>query len=37
MNKTNQLSNLKEEIREFATERDWDQFHSLKNLSIAMP
>jgi len=36
MNETNRLSNLTEEIREFAAERDWDQFHSLKNLSMAM-
>lgn len=27
---------LKEQIRQFAEERDWDQFHSPKNLSMAL-
>lgn len=27
---------LKELLREFAAERDWDQFHSPKNLSMAL-
>ena len=27
---------LKERLREFAEERDWDQFHSPKNLSMAL-
>ena len=27
---------LKEQIRKFAAERDWDQFHSPKNLSMAL-
>jgi dCTP diphosphatase len=31
-----QLSTLRDAIREFVTERDWDQFHSPKNLSSAL-
>lgn len=27
---------LKEEVRQFVAERDWDQFHSPKNLSMAL-
>lgn len=27
---------LKVRLRQFATERDWDQFHSPKNLSMAL-
>lgn len=27
---------LKDRIRQFANERDWDQFHSPKNLSMAL-
>lgn len=30
------LLNLTELLREFAKERDWDQFHSPKNLAMAM-
>lgn len=30
------LQQLREQLREFATERDWDQFHSPKNLSMAL-
>jgi dCTP diphosphatase len=30
------LDNLKTRLREFAKERDWDQFHSPKNLSMAL-
>ena len=30
------LDNLKTRLREFAEERDWDQFHSPKNLSMAL-
>ena len=30
------LHALTEEIRTFARERDWDQFHSPKNLSMAL-
>ena len=36
MSDTNQLSNLVEEFRKFAAERDWEQFYILKNLSMAM-
>jgi len=30
------LEQLREALREFATERDWDQFHSPKNLAMAL-
>jgi len=30
------LEELKKRIQQFATERDWDQFHSPKNLTMAM-
>jgi NTP pyrophosphatase (non-canonical NTP hydrolase) len=30
------LEQLRERLRQFATERDWDQFHSPKNLSMAL-
>lgn len=30
------LESLKIELQEFADERDWDQFHSPKNLSMAL-
>lgn len=30
------LENLNNEIEKFAKERDWDQFHSVKNLSMAL-
>jgi len=30
------LEQLKEELQLFAAERDWDQFHSPKNLSMAL-
>ena len=30
------FQDLKERLREFAEERDWDQFHSPKNLSMAL-
>ena len=34
---TNQnLDELKQRIRDFAKARDWDQFHSPKNLSMAL-
>ena len=32
----NDYQELKERLREFAEERDWDQFHSPKNLSMAL-
>ena len=31
-----QLEDLKERIRRFADERDWDQFHTPKNLAMAL-
>jgi dCTP diphosphatase len=30
------LENIKQQLREFAKERDWDQFHSPKNLAMAL-
>ena len=30
------LEDLKERIRRFADERDWDQFHTPKNLAMAL-
>jgi NTP pyrophosphatase (non-canonical NTP hydrolase) len=30
------IDKLRITLREFATERDWDQFHSPKNLSMAL-
>ncbi len=32
----NELDSIKERLREFAKERDWDQFHSPKNFSMAL-
>ena len=32
----NELDQLKLKLRQFADERDWDQFHSPKNLSMAL-
>lgn len=31
-----QLLDLKERLRQFAGERDWDQYHSPKNLAMAL-
>ena len=31
-----EISALKEKLRKFANDRDWDQFHSPKNLSMAL-
>jgi dCTP diphosphatase len=33
---TPSLESLKRELRQFAAERDWDQFHSPKNLASAL-
>lgn len=33
---SNPLEVLQQRLREFARERDWDQFHSPKNLSMAL-
>ena len=30
------ISSLQDELAQFASERDWDQFHSPKNLSMAL-
>jgi NTP pyrophosphatase (non-canonical NTP hydrolase) len=35
-NGSEQLTTLRDEIRTFVAERDWDQFHSPKNLSSAL-
>lgn len=32
----NELDGLRETLRQFAAERDWDQFHSPKNLASAL-
>ena len=32
----NELEALRDRLRTFAQERDWDQFHSPKNLSMAL-
>jgi len=32
----NELEELRTRIRKFADERDWNQFHSPKNLSMAL-
>ena len=31
-----ELEKLRDELREFAAARDWDQFHSPKNLAMAL-
>lgn len=31
-----ELEGLREQLRKFAAERDWDQFHSPKNLAMAL-
>jgi dCTP diphosphatase len=33
---TSPLTTLAQRLRDFATERDWDQFHSPKNLAMAL-
>ncbi len=33
---TDELKQLKQRLRDFAKARDWDQFHSPKNLSMAL-
>jgi len=32
----NELDLLKQRLRDFASQRDWEQFHSPKNLSMAL-
>jgi len=34
--KTSSLTQLQQQLREFARERDWEQFHSPKNLCMAL-
>ena len=34
--RTDALVELRDALRQFAAERDWDQFHSPKNLAIAL-
>ena len=36
LNPADGLLNLRDELRRFAAERDWDQFHSPKNIAIAL-
>lgn len=36
MSQTIDLDQLLAKIRQFSTERDWDQFHSIKNLAMAL-
>ncbi len=36
MNLNKSLESVQEIVAEFAKERDWDQFHSIKNLSMAL-
>ncbi|HEY9199927.1 MAG TPA: nucleotide pyrophosphohydrolase [Gammaproteobacteria bacterium] len=36
MNPPDSLENLRTRLAEFAAARDWDQFHSPKNLSMAL-
>jgi dCTP diphosphatase len=33
---THELTGLRDSLRQFAAERDWDQFHSPKNLAMAL-
>ena len=33
---TNSLAELAQRLRQFAADRDWDQFHSPKNLAMAL-
>ena len=35
-NTVESLEQIKTRLREFAAERDWDQFHSPKNLAMAL-
>ncbi|HZW26645.1 MAG TPA: nucleotide pyrophosphohydrolase [Gallionella sp.] len=36
MNEPSDLAMLRDRLRAFAAERDWEQFHSPKNLSMAL-
>jgi dCTP diphosphatase len=35
-NPINSIESLRDRLREFAKERDWDQYHTPKNLSMAL-
>src|ERR1039457_2623800 len=35
-NRINSLESLRHRLRDFARERDWDQYHTPKNLSMAL-
>ena len=35
-NPINSLESLRDRLRDFAEERDWDQYHTPKNLSMAL-
>lgn len=32
----NEIQDIKEKLRQFSIERDWDQFHDPKNLALAL-
>jgi len=36
MDQTDRLEHLRAQLREFVAERDWDKFHSPKNLAMAL-
>lgn len=36
INKIDSLESLRDRLRDFALQRDWDQFHTPKNLSMAL-
>ena len=36
ISQSNRLDALRDELRRFAADRDWDQFHTPKNLAIAL-
>lgn len=36
LNRINSLESLRDRLRDFARERDWDQYHTPKNLSMAL-
>jgi len=36
LNSDQSLTDLQKQIRKFCDERDWDQFHNLKDLSISL-
>ncbi|WP_205960463.1 nucleotide pyrophosphohydrolase [Ramlibacter henchirensis] len=36
MQRTSDLADLQQQLRQFAAERDWERFHSPKNLAMAL-